>query len=80
MHYLFDWSTSLVCLLCRQLCWCAGKRDVGRQIWPQDHLHQGGNSMEQIWIEFYLGKPLEFWLEIPYSARAQDGPQDMEGN
>ena len=29
---------------------------------------QGPNSMEKLWLEFWLEKPLEFWLEIPRGA------------
>ena len=29
----------------------------------------GPNSIEKIWLEFRLEKPLEFWLEIPYSMK-----------
>ena len=33
---------------------------------------QGGNSIEQNWLEFWLKKPLEVWLEVPYTnKRAQ---------
>ena len=28
---------------------------------------QGGNSIKQNWLEFYLQKRFEFWLEIPYT-------------
>ena len=29
----------------------------------------GPNSIEKIWLEFWLEKPLEFWLEIPYTKK-----------
>ena len=29
----------------------------------------GPNSIEKIWLEFRLEKPLEFWLEIPYTKK-----------
>ena len=27
------------------------------------------NSIEKVWLEFWLEKPLEFWLEIPYTKK-----------
>ena len=30
---------------------------------------QGPNSIEKIWLEFWLEKRLEFWLEIPYTKK-----------
>ena len=34
----------------------------------------GPNSIEKIWFEFRLEKPLEFWLEIPYTKKTfKDG-------
>ena len=29
----------------------------------------GPNSIEKCWLEFRLEKPLEFWLEIPYTKK-----------
>ena len=29
----------------------------------------GPNSIGKFWFEFWLEKPLEFWLEIPYSKK-----------
>ena len=28
----------------------------------------GPNSIEKVWLDFWLEKPLEFWLEIPYNV------------
>ena len=44
-----------------------------------DEGHLGPNSIETFWLEFWLEKRLEFWLEIPYRSRAQDVAQEMEG-
>ena len=30
---------------------------------------QGGNSIDNFWLEFLLEDPLEFWLEIPYTKK-----------
>ena len=30
---------------------------------------QGPNSIEKLYLEFRLEKPLEFWLEIPYTKK-----------
>ena len=30
---------------------------------------QGGDSIEKFWLEFWLEKLLEFWLEIPYTKK-----------
>ena len=29
----------------------------------------GPNSIQHFWLEFWLKKPLEFWLEIPYTKK-----------
>ena len=29
----------------------------------------GPNSIEKFWLEFWLEKPLEFWLDIPYTKK-----------
>ena len=29
----------------------------------------GPNSIETFWLELWLAKPLEFWLEIPYTLK-----------
>ena len=29
----------------------------------------GVNSIETFWLEFWLEKPLEIWLEIPYTKK-----------
>ena len=29
----------------------------------------GGDSIEKVWLEFRLEKPLEFWLEIPFTKK-----------
>ena len=29
----------------------------------------GPNSIENFWLEFWLEKSLEFWLEIPYTKK-----------
>ena len=29
----------------------------------------GPNSIETFWLEFWLEKSLEFWLEIPYTEK-----------
>ena len=34
-----------------------------------EEAHQGPNSIEKIWLEFWLEKPLEFWLEISYTKK-----------
>ena len=30
---------------------------------------QGSNSIEKFYLEFWLGKPPEFWLEISYTRK-----------
>ena len=32
-------------------------------------LNLGGNSIENFWLQFRVEKPLEFWLEIPYTKK-----------
>ena len=40
------------------------RRDLRLPLFPLGH-----NSIGKFWLEFRLEKPLEFWLEIPYTKK-----------
>ena len=35
----------------------------------EEPLSLGAIQHDIFWLEFYIGKPLEFWLEIPYTKK-----------
>ena len=36
---------------------------------PFNNKSQGPNSIEKVWLEFWLEKSLEFWLEVPHNKK-----------